>query len=94
MNKWIHKNTCLAQWLLLILFFFICYQGIAVSSPRNEFFISYPDKFPVEITTNLETLLTKFTGKPWTVIKDKPIECGFYLSLKESGNYKTGRSAH
>ena len=91
MNKLIHKNKSLIERFLIILFLFTSHQCIA-AAPRDEFFISSPDKFPVDVITNLETLLTKFTGKPWTAKKDQPVECGFYLSLKESGNYKTGES--
>jgi len=90
MNIQIHKNKGLIQWILITILLFSYNQGIAAS--RDEFYISYSDEFPIEITTNLETLLSTFTGKKWIAVKNQTIQCGFSLTVVESGNYKTGES--
>ncbi|MBS1620032.1 MAG: hypothetical protein JSS80_00220, partial [Bacteroidetes bacterium] len=80
--------------ITLLGFLFLTALDVLPSFARTKlpFTISYPERFPTEVISNLQTLLVKITNKDWATLENQPIEYGFYLLLDEKGPYKTGES--
>jgi hypothetical protein len=73
------------------LFSFLFLISICKAQNTSVNVISYPQGFPKEIAGDIQSLLQTSTGQHWDTTQ-KTSTKGFVLSLKLSGNYKTGES--
>ena len=80
------------KWTLSFFLLCISFSNPLLATPGNEFQISYPSDFPVEIVTDLKLLMEKLTSKSWSPVKEQTIQCGFILSINSDEKYKTGES--
>jgi hypothetical protein len=75
----------------LWLSFFLLSISICKAQNNSASVISYPQALPKEVVVDIQSLVQASTGQRWDTTQ-RPSNKGLVLSVKTSGDYKTGES--